>query len=231
MKPTVDSAANKQESRITLIVDNDNFAEAVARGRKVHEFVEALYTIEEELRECPDGQTASKLWVAWTAMLVLQMELMTSVKKKAPPGYLLTLLNEIVNLKEGVPARLLRLDGASLGNNPHSAFTYSMQVNAAAYLRRFMDRDGKGAQKAAAEKIAKAMEEAGVFAPGRDRKPYMGRTVIEWLRQAERKGSTFSNDYREILAMLKRSDAENLEASLASFAEMLKLQVFEPHGT
>ena len=99
----------------------------------------------------------------------------------------MTLRNDFGNLMSGVPAHLLRLDGAAGGANQHSHQRISWQLQAAAaLLRLFMERDGKGSQTKAAEKIANALDSGGMKPPGRADKSYEPRTVKQWLRKAER---------------------------------------------
>jgi hypothetical protein len=200
---------------------------------KLHEWREALYELDYTLATMPDGQKAECLWRAWTANLVIQQELIGWLNEGSgvgPPIHLHVLLTEIINLKDGIPARLLRVDGASLGDNPRSCMRYGWQVTAAVFLRRFMDRDGRGRQKAAAEKIAKALNDAGVAPPGRGDKSYTGRTVEGWLRQANGKNSPLSEDYRKILGFYHWAGVDgSLEEELARFSALAKRMTFAPH--
>ena len=104
----------------------------------------------------------------------------------------MTLRNEFGNLMSGVSARLLRLDGAAGGVNQHSHQRIGWRLQAAALLRLFMERDGKGSQIKAAEKIANALDARS----GRNRRAGPTRATNHALLSngcGKRKGSKQGN--------------------------------------
>ena len=67
-----------------------------------------------------------------------------------------------------------------------------------------MERDGKGSQIKAAEKIANALDAGGMKPPGRADKSYQPRTVKQWLRKAEREQTgEIACWYKEALSMMR----------------------------
>ena len=202
-------------------------------SRILHEYHKHIYQIEYEITNFPDGRTSENLWMGWADAMSSQYRIIMSLNEGTllpPPAHMVVLMGEIANLCSRIPARLLRVDGASLGDNSRSAMRLGMQMSAAAFLRRFMDRDGWGSQKAAAEAVAKALNAAGIAPPGRGDKSYTARTVEGWLRQASADNGQFSQHFQQVLAMQKRlGGAFKLEEELAALAETIKAMAFEPN--
>jgi hypothetical protein len=196
----------------------------------VRHIVESLYEIDAIIDENPAGQTASSLWAAAHNNLTLQLSLLTTVFKGTYfpiPRHIVALTAEFQNLIDGVPSRLLRHDGAVMGNNSRDALRLAHQTIAAVLLQLFMDRDGKGRQKIVAAKIAKVLTEAGFTPPGRDGRTYTARTVIEWLRMAKSNDDEYAEFYKEMLNHFRENaDMNRLEEELDNLAETVKRFTF-----
>jgi hypothetical protein len=196
----------------------------------VHYVVESLYEIDAIIDESPQGQTASSLWGAAHNNLALQLSLLTKIfrgKHFPIPRHIVALTAEFQNLIDGVPSRLLRHDGATMGNNSRNALRLASQTMAAVLLQLFMDRDGKGRQKIIAARFAKVLTEAGFTPPGRDGRTYTARTVIEWLRIAKSNDDEYAEFYREMLNHFKRyADMNRLEEELDNLSESVRRFTF-----
>jgi hypothetical protein len=196
----------------------------------VHYIIESLYEIDAIIDENPEGQTALSLWGAAHNNLSLQLALLTTVFKGGYfplPRHIVALTAEFQNLIDGVPSRLLRHDGASMGNNSRDGLRLATQTMAAVLLQLFMDRDGKGRQKIIATKIAKVLTEAGFMPPGRDGRTYTARTVIEWLRMAKNNDDEYSEFYRDMLNRFrKNADMNRLEEELDNLSETVRRFTF-----
>ena len=160
----------------------------LAYAYKIVKLLKKLRLLDWQLHHSPNGRKAGLLWEAWYETLwELDNSLQGVCENDSFPIYLMTLRNEFGNLMSGVSARLLRLDGAAGGVNQHSQQRISWQLQAAALLRLFMERDGKGSQTKAAEKIANALDAGGMKPAGRANKSYEPRTVKHGC--GKRKGS------------------------------------------
>jgi hypothetical protein len=181
-----------------------------------------------------DGNTAKSLWEVWCMSLDVLKELLEFLNEGTgvrPPIHLTILLSEIANLHYGVPSRLLRLDGVKLGDNMRSNLRHYFMLRAAAFLRRFMDRDGYGSQKAAAQKIAQALRCAGLRPPGgRADSAYTGRTIEGWLREVSQHSSDLYVAFQHVLKAERAAETTlSLEEELVDFAEYGKRLLFEPN--
>jgi hypothetical protein len=196
----------------------------------VRHIIESLYEIDAIIDENPEGQTASSLWGAAHNNLALQLALLTTVFKGTYfpiPRHIVALTAEFQNLIDGVPSRLLRHDGDTMGNNSRDGLRLAIQTMAAVLLQLFMDRDGKGRQKIIAARIAKVLTEAGFTPPGRDGRAYTARTVIEWLRMAKNNDDEYAEFYREMLNQFrKKVDMKRLEEELDNLSETVKRFTF-----
>lgn len=208
---------------------------------KYQTFLTEVYRIDADLRKLGDQKNATQFWAAVTTFVEAFEK---SWPDSAPlPSYLVALRDEIANLRNGARSRLFVVDRVERGgghrkpskprnprkhHSPRKLCNLSWQAQAAGFLRLFMDRDGAGSQKASAAKIANALAAGGVLAPGPRKKPYRGRTVIEWKRTAERGETAFAKNYQDFVSLNARdaSTPGQLERDLEAFAELLKREVF-----
>ncbi len=205
----------------------------LAYAYKIVKLLKKLRLLDWQLHHSPNGRKAGLLWEAWYETLwELDNSLQGVCENDSFPVYLMTLRNEFGNLMSGVSARLLRLDGAAGGVNQHSQQRISWQLQAAALLRLFMERDGKGSQTKAAEKIANALDAGGIRPAGRTNKSYEPRTVKAWLRKAQREQTgEIAGWYEEALSTmrLRSSPPNSLEKLLTKLTAQMKSEIFLPN--
>lgn len=213
----------------------DQFRQIREMAVRYAALVKRAYNIEADLKE--KGKGADQLFEAIAAFIEAFNETLPnshgSTIQMLMPSYLMALRDEICNLRDGAASRLLALNGTDLSDALHGSRRLLWQARAAGFLRLFMDRDGDGGQKAAARKIVKALAAGGVLAPGPRKKPYRGRTVIEWMRKAERGEAAFTEQYRSFLFLMRTTPALgslSLDDCLKSTTDFLKLQNFKPRG-
>jgi hypothetical protein len=225
---------NQADNAAMISIPADELSYILGYALKTTVLLEKLKLIDGQTRTLPDGGKADLLWEAWYQTLWMLDDLLEGFYDSGGgfPAYLHVLRNEFGNLMGGIHARLLRLDGAALGENPQSMHRLGWQLYAAVLLRLSMERDGKGSQKKVAGKIAKALEAGGMKPPGRTDKGYTARAVIDWLRDAEN-GQTgfFAERYRELLSKANKHGphTQSLEELLTKLTEMIKLGTFLPH--
>ena len=210
------------------------FKQILDYAYKIVKLFKKLRLLDWQLHHSPKGRKAGLLWEAWYETLwELDNSLQGVCENDSFPIYLMTLRNEFGNLMSGVPARLLRLDGAAGGVNQHSHQRISWQLQAAALLRLFMERDRKGSQIKAAEKIANALYAGGMKPPGRADKSYEPRTVKQWLRKAEREQTgEIACWYEEALSMMRllSSPPNSPEKLLINLTAQIKSEIFLPNA-
>ena len=131
----------------------------------------------------------------------------------------------------GVSARLLRLDGAAGGVNHHSHQRIGWQLQAAALLRLFMERDGKGSPDKGTEKIANALDAGGI-----NRRAGPTRATNHALLSngcGKRKGSKPGEMgwYEEALSMMRllSKPPDSLEKLLTQLTAQIKSEIFLPN--
>jgi hypothetical protein len=196
--------------------------------------LEELKSIDRQVRTLPDAGKADLLWEAWYQTLWYLDDLLEDIYDSGGglPAYLHVLRNEFRNLTKRIPARLLRHDGAKLGDNAQCMHRLGWQLYAAVLLRLSMDREGPGSQDEAAEKIAKALYAGGMKPPGPISKPYKPRVVIGWLRDAENgPKDEFTEWYSELLSKARKHGhhTKSLEELLTGLTDTIKSETFLPH--
>lgn len=192
-----------------------------------------MYLYDSFLTNSDGNKRAQALWEILHMSLLSLLEMLTYFNEGTglrPPTHLALLASEIGNLRSGVPARLLRLDGANLGDNTRGGIRTYILLHSAVFLRRFMDRDGHGSQKAAARKIAKALSGAGLKPPGnRTDGAYTGRTIEGWMRLVSQP-SELRGKFQDTLEACRKAETSlSLEGQLADFVEIIKSLHIEPH--
>jgi hypothetical protein len=199
------------------------------KSHKYSTFLTEIYRIDAELKKLGHNKNKEHLWSAIEEFINAYGNILPD---SVPLMNCLTALKgDMSNLRSGVHSQLFALGSAKRGDSPRSPRKLAWKAQAASFLRLFMDRDGPGAQKAAAEKIAQALGAGGVFTPGPDKKTYSGHAIIKWMRKAQVEKTAFAKDYQNFVSNAQRraaSEPGRLERDLEGFTDLLKSQVFEP---
>jgi hypothetical protein len=151
------------------------------------------------------------------------------------PTFTDVVLGEIADLQNNVPSKYFSSDQKD-SYNPHRSQYLALKSTAAAQLRLAMDRGEK--QGKAAVRIADALN-AGGFKAG-----YAGgkigqnkqidkvdrgiepRSVIDWMRKAEKEIAPFSEAYRKTLGAFRQAVEFDRAAELAALTRKTREMIF-----